>query len=263
MKDINILNCLKVRSHQVDVSEQVISFENFCHYKLPPLYKTFYKTYYLGEDTFLNREYYLYDSKRKLLVSQSVVVLQKRDSLPELEQIFDLDTIKIVLDNYSNDGTYEIGIDSSLSDKKLLPIMKHDNAMLIAVGYGLENQDEIYLYNTDKSDEEGRFVKLADDIFEYLRGVMVCDDPDTSELYSKLYKKWNEDFWRVKENQGKRIKLLYLLPFLDNLCSSKLYTFFFLGLICRPYLKFCARPFYVKYSNFEEHSHFCFDSHLP
>jgi hypothetical protein len=30
--------------------------------------------------------------------------------------------------------------------------------------------------------------------------------------------------------QGKRIKLLYLLPFLDNLCSSKLYTFFFFRL---------------------------------
>jgi hypothetical protein len=51
-------------------------------------------------------------------------------------------------------------------------------------------------------DRDPVYEKLADNIFEFVRG-LVLQPVKESELveikYSQLYKNWGEDFWRVRE----------------------------------------------------------------
>ena len=202
MKTRSMLNWLKARPFEADITDEIKMFEEKTGIRIPPIYKVFCETYELGEDTvFLENNYYL--KKGELhYISLAYDFLPYETSMPGIEQIFELDIIPHIIEIYHEDGTYDEETESGLSDKELLPIIKCSNAILIKVGYGKENVDQIYLYDVNKFEEEGnRFVLIANNIFHFMRGMMMFDDPDgdMDEEYEKLYKNWTEDFWRMRE----------------------------------------------------------------
>ena len=202
MNSNSILSTLKVRDFENDISDSIKNFENELGIELPRLYKCFCETFQLGENYSIGESYY--DAKFEHgidAISRLSDFNPLPNIMPQLDQIFDLDTIRVVLKNYINDGTYDPESESSLIDKSLLPIIKHDNAMLITAGYGVDNHDMIFLHNTDKDEDDGRFIKLANNVFHYLRGLVIYDDPDQKDLYSNLHKKWNEEFWRKLQDK--------------------------------------------------------------
>lgn len=198
MKSVSILETLIVRDWNDDVSMEILKFEKRTSIQLPPIYKVFYRTYQIP--TFSNEMYI--DSNADLgmvEVERMCKFLPKPNFFPPLQDIFELEAVRSALENYKNDGTYDPNTESSLADKKLIPIMKFDNAMLVTVSYSSENLDKIYLYNTDMDEGEGRFLFLGNDVFHFLRCFSVFDDPDEKDLYGRLYRNWNDDFWMLRD----------------------------------------------------------------
>lgn len=66
------------------------------------------------------------------------------------------------------------------------------------LGCGDHNADEIWIYNAD---DDPQFTKLNDNIFEFMKRLVFSTDFSNleKEKYKSLYKKWGENFWRVKE----------------------------------------------------------------
>ena len=61
-----------------------------------------------------------------------------------------------------------------------------------------EHQEEVWLLGKDGAelnDNGDKAIRLAEDIFKFIRGI----EPIYQEEYlGKIYKKWGEDFWRIK-----------------------------------------------------------------
>ncbi|SOE23523.1 hypothetical protein SAMN06298216_3908 [Spirosomataceae bacterium TFI 002] len=207
MKSRSILNILRPRSYSDNVIGEIRNFEELNKITLPPIYSLFYKTFEIEDDIEFCYRYYYEEprsSKGKSLITRNIEFEPKPNYLPSLDYFFKLNSIGTVLDKYTDDGTYDEENESSLRDKKLLPIIKHDNSMLITVSYDKHNIDNIYLYNTDLSEKDGRFQKLADDVFHYLRGTIISDDEDQKELYKSLSKNWNDEHWKRTTEDNNR-----------------------------------------------------------
>ena len=193
MESQNMLSLLNTREYFENKNEELFAFEKGLNIKLPPIYKLFHQTYSLGESAFRKRKYYLHSSGRKLLISRNNDFIPKPGIMPPMDRIFNLKEIEPGNENYK---------EYCLKEKQLLPIMFIDNSMIITVGYGSGNQDQIFLLDTDQEEEE-RFLFLGENVFHYLRGVEVFDDIEEDHFYSKLYCNWKEDFWRVKKDKDK------------------------------------------------------------
>lgn len=66
------------------------------------------------------------------------------------------------------------------------------------LGCGQDNLDEIWCYNIDS---DIQFIKLSDNIFEFVKQLEFSKDFSNidEKEYGSLYKNWNEDFWRIKQ----------------------------------------------------------------
>ena len=60
-----------------------------------------------------------------------------------------------------------------------------------------EKAEEVWLLSNEPLNNDGdTAIKLADDIFKFIRGI----EPIYQEQYlDKIYKNWGEDFWRIKK----------------------------------------------------------------
>jgi hypothetical protein len=65
------------------------------------------------------------------------------------------------------------------------------------LGCGENNSDEIWIFNADSQE---KFIKIDDNIFEFVRRLEFSTDFGNlePEQYKNLFKKWGEDFWRLK-----------------------------------------------------------------
>jgi len=200
MKENSILRDLFTRPFKEDVTEYLVEFQEYTGIIFPPIYKVFQETFLTGSGPGnMGYDYYLkveYNDLR--LISRDCDFRPKSNYLEPIEYFYSLEEMKIVLKKYNYDDTFDPATTPSLTDKKLLPIIKHTNEVLVCVGYSDKNSDKIYIYNTEAEGED-RFVKIANNIFHYLRGTIVFDASYETELYAKLYRKWNEDFWRLKK----------------------------------------------------------------
>lgn len=83
-------------------------------------------------------------------------------------------------------------------EQNFLPIGICSMNQILLLGVGESNLDEIYL---DTFFKEPRFQFIANDIFEFLRGIeLEPKNYGDFKDFSQLYKNWGEDFWRVRED---------------------------------------------------------------
>ena len=186
----NGLELLKIRAlnETIDVSK----FEEDNNLLLPNIYKVFQQTYYLGKDKTFFHEKYLNPSSDRL----NGFMIQKFDSFF---------TSKAIMLNslYSIEETMEImkmifPKEDDVWQQGLLLIGENDLNESFFVGINNENIDKIYWERTDLSP---RFIQIADNIFEFIRGISVVPNEPYLGKYklSQLNKNWGEDFWRVRE----------------------------------------------------------------
>jgi hypothetical protein len=190
MKEVNFLNETKVRGFSEDVSHEIDEFEKLLNISLPPIYKLFYRTFDVNSYFSTYPKYFLNPKFNKIshLPGEMKYEISKVD-MPSFEYFMDL---KISIQAYNNYDEF------NLEKEKLLPIIKLSNEMIINVGFGKKNLDSIVLLDIERDE---LFLQLGDNIFHFLRSVIIAESPVPESLYNKLYLNWNEDFWRVKDNK--------------------------------------------------------------
>ncbi len=88
-----------------------------------------------------------------------------------------------------------------LYDKEFLPIgiIGKPNSSLLLLGVGKENNGEIWI----EVSHSGTYLKLENSIFEFLPKLKFIEDAFVKQKLGnrKIYKNWNEDFWRVCDDE--------------------------------------------------------------
>lgn len=155
---------------------------------LPPIYKIFIETFCLGEKEIFIEKYKLKNSNILFpLMSYNYFFNDENIGFShfiEIEKAFD-----VFLSGGLNDLIYE---------KKYFPIASSDGNGLYVGTTGLE-VDKILWDGAD-----GNLPKIiANNVFEFIRDIKIENVKEEflygNTKYSKLYKNFGEDFWRVRE----------------------------------------------------------------
>lgn len=183
----NGLELLTVRDSddQIDSSE----FEKRSGILLPPVYRTFIKAFKMLGDGTIHNPFRFYFSEESRVRNFGEARHINDEVL--LGAFYDLDkSFELMNDYYPTDDL--------IWKDELFLIGTNDMNHSIMVGVGTRNQDKIFI---DRFDLEPRFIEVADNILSLIRGFNTW--PDEEMLYgpklSQLYKNWDEDFWRVRE----------------------------------------------------------------
>lgn len=149
---------------------------------LPPLYKTFFA--YYEDGTFysfykfenLNNEEYNF-----------ITTIKSKNNTPIFDTLFDVNDIIKYYNNYCEGTNY-------------IPIGSFGNEIML-VGMSKDTQDVIYKHRfNDRIESDPSFLKVANSIFELIFNYEEVESEILS-TYNKvdIYRNWNEDFWRVRE----------------------------------------------------------------
>jgi hypothetical protein len=160
---------------------------------LPPLYKVFIQSFYLGDNA-IDQEFYLNDKNTLAFCSS---FRYKNHLIPSDWLSFEGFTdIRIAIELYLEKEKY--GYDDE-REKGKFTIGYGASGSGIFVGLLEENIDQVFYLGETYS------YKLADDIFEFVRGLESVSNSEDPEImqnvpYDRLYKNWGEDFWRVRKD---------------------------------------------------------------
>ena len=83
---------------------------------------------------------------------------------------------------------------------RMIPIGRTKNGYQIGVKIDLldDQKEEVWLVRDASSTlERENTIKLSDDIFKFIRGLVAAYDHN---YFERIYQKWGEDFWRIKSN---------------------------------------------------------------
>jgi hypothetical protein len=175
---------LKTRS----LSEQldIAALEKKCGILLPKMYRLFAETFYLGKEYMQIDKYY----SNKFKENYNIYSYNHTNDEIGFSEFIDLESAFNV---YSSGG---------LSDQdyrnEYFPIA---DASLGGLFVGTRNDADKIIWDTKRLDN--KYEVVADNIFEFVRGLEVKKiSGGTAHYqfdYSKLYKNWGEDFWRLRE----------------------------------------------------------------
>jgi hypothetical protein len=180
-----------IRTRDIREIIDVSRLENEYQVSFPPLYKLFCQLFDAGE---FKVEEYLHPTLKEKLICSGTYYFPKGLGENNIG-ITSLYSVDMVLKKRLNVEGYT---DEDL-DRGLIRIAD------IGLGGGLflaTRQSEVDNIVLSIWDRDPVYEKLADNIFEFVRG-LVLQPVKESELveikYSQLYKNWGEDFWRVRE----------------------------------------------------------------
>lgn len=201
MKNYNGLNLLEPRS--LNDPFNTVTFEEKLKIKLPPIYKLFLESYYIGSrlasgqlwDEFKRQEMFVEKTNKYYFINKNVNSAYNDD--------FTLNQPHLCIDIFqelSNDS--DLFFEYGVVDCFPIGAGYSVNSPGLFVGIMDYNLDKIYLENSGL--RKGKWTFLANNIFEFIRGFEIVEY--TAEecrkyqfTYDKLYKNWGEDFWRVRE----------------------------------------------------------------
>jgi len=160
---------------------------------LPILYQTFLKTYSTGREA-LNIEYFRFDDDLVQLTSVTYFGADNYEnsishflSIEELE--IELKRYAAGVDEFHTEGFIKIGI--------------FDMNDTILLGVNEDNKDTIWKLNGDWGDGRPMKDKMNDSIFEFVnsfRQVVIKMNLHVRRVdEARLYRKWNEGFWRIRD----------------------------------------------------------------
>lgn len=187
--------------NKAERKEQVELLEIELGFSLPQSLKTFYIMYqvndYLkyGKGDHLQFNYEVFDYERNYRRRMVVELSWYKDVGYDPSMFYDFQDIKTVIRDFFND-------DYELYEKDFIVIGETSWRFPIMVGINTENNGKIFVFNRDNNHLEF----ISDNIFEYLMEIEL----DFSNNYglpegktmADLYRNWNEDFWRVREEEA-------------------------------------------------------------
>jgi hypothetical protein len=161
----------------------------------------FEKIYF--EESFFNQGSFDIELNHK----DSIIISQEYNSIKEClnEYLPDNDSKISIAEIYNNTNLLEIWSDfvnnHNLFDMGFLPIGEIDNpqSSLLLIGTKVENKNEIWMEVSNSMS----LIWLKNDFITLINDITITyDDFIKSQTndFNKLYKKWGEDFWRVKED---------------------------------------------------------------
>jgi hypothetical protein len=168
--------------------------ENIYNIKLPPLYRLFLETFHVETSELMWLEKYLPDDTSSRLLhwggyKYSPNAEVRGLSFNNLEDAFE-----------EREDTADWG-EYPPYEKELLHIayLAEYNNGGIFLGTQMGEEDKIFLYkgDTDRTDLK----VIASNIFEFVRGFeFVIPTENNAKIdLEKIYKNWDEDFWRMKK----------------------------------------------------------------
>lgn len=198
MKRTDYLSNSRVRPLDENVDHEILEFEKKYKINLPPLFVAFYQTYDGNQSNANKSPWYVKADGRKTTISRDVHFEPYPPidrQFPTIEYLYNLETVGSALDNYEDD---------EFKKYKIFPFIQLSVNDLVCIGYGLENQDEVYILNLFYGEDEieKRLMKVARNIFEHMRAYIEFDGEGEQDkrLYNKLYMNYNENFWRIRED---------------------------------------------------------------
>ena len=175
-----------LKARPLNDSVNIESLEKKYGVMLPPTYKLFVQSFYLGEKQ-IHRELF-YSTKYKDYFDCSAYIYTPNEDIGfshfnEIEKCFEI---------WDSGGLSDMDY-----EKKFFPIGGGNYGTYV----GLENEykDKILMRSFSICE-----TILSDNIFEFVRGVEVLELKESymtnmGGTYSQLYKNWGENFWRMKE----------------------------------------------------------------
>ncbi|MCU0338138.1 MAG: hypothetical protein MUF12_09820 [Sediminibacterium sp.] len=203
-KNNNGFKLLNTRSLNDPFNSQ--EFEEMIGFSLPPLYKAFLETFYMGsirpngkyDDGLQKEEFYSETFKNfyslyyvnNVIYSSAPLFYKPEESISVFKEF--IDDAELFFEHGIFDA-FPIGFGNSVGGP------------ILFVGIKEYNLDKIYVARTDS--RKGVWTFLANNIFEFIRGFEIVEYTEEEckkygFTYDKLYRNWGEDFWRVREENS-------------------------------------------------------------
>lgn len=180
---------LKTRSNldKIDIN----GLENQYGIQLLPLYRVFIETFDIGIDKLLDHRF----------------LSPETENLHECSTYIYGDGEVDFMDFNDPEQVFEIWKENFYPEKGYLPIGATGLNEGLFVGTKGENTDVIFSIRNDT--EPRQFTKPCAHIFEFVKGLRVVSLDEKYLFgdikYDNLYKKWDEDFWRVRELEPEKV----------------------------------------------------------
>ena len=154
---------------------------------LPPIYKLFVQSFYLGEKKIFREQYY--NNLYKDYFDCSSYIYTPNEDIGFICFNSIEDSFNIWRSGGLGDMDYELG---------LFPVGGGD----LGISIGLKDELKDKIITSGLVGSKKYETVLCDNIFEFVRGIEVLDINDDflyGIKYSQLFKNWGDDFWRVRE----------------------------------------------------------------
>jgi hypothetical protein len=178
---------------------QIIHFEKMSKIALPKILRIFYLMYQVNDLQKFKKgaptdfKFLVYDDQRNYTNGMTLFISDYKESGYDPSHYYEFDSIKDVIQNFFND-------DFEKYQNDFIVIGETSWHFPLMIGMNSENCDKVYVYDLDKD----KLVFLAENIFEYLMNIKLDFSNNFNlpigKTVNDLYKNWNEDFWRLKED---------------------------------------------------------------
>lgn len=162
--------------------------------ELPPRYLDFIKQFDIKEVNINMPSFLSPTTQQRIILGEFSYFMQEVNTFYGFYDFFSLTkALELFEEEYKENDDPQY--------KNLLPIGHCAGNIIIFLGVGKHNQDEIF-FEGFFSFTNDRVIKVADDIYKFIFSLKFVVSEELfirPYKFSQLYQNWGEDFWRVRE----------------------------------------------------------------
>ena len=183
-----------IKTRQFSDKVKITEIENQLGFTLPPLYRFFIDHFETGSKNSFKCEMYYDNNLKEYYYATGVVFEPLKDNEKWFLSVSNFDDIYKVANDWKSFLCHE----KEWIKFKFLKIADIGQGGGLFVSTRKEDFDVIYQVVWDW---EEPYFKVADNIFELMRGFVeyIPETLQTGVKKTQLYKKYGEDFWRIRE----------------------------------------------------------------
>ena len=170
------------------------AFEQFYNCMVPVFYKLFINNFRVERNC--TRKIRVFHPKSKMYLAIGDLCYDGEYS--KYIGLYDLYSINESINAMQN----VYSIDDEINNKNYAIIGECFDNIFLLLGINDYNRDQIFLENTNLFPSGDRILFLEENIFSFVSHLVLRKKLIIGygiESYSKIYKEWHEDFWRIRE----------------------------------------------------------------
>jgi len=190
---MKIISGLKLFQTRQDDLEGIENFENYFGFTIPPIYKLFQQQFVVERDCLNQVEVYHENAG----INLNIVELSFSGKYCKYIGLYNFLSLQESISSMKN--SYSLEDDIYGMGYAMIGECIDNNSLLL--GLGKENQDKVYLEDTNLFPSGERIVMVSDNIFDFVKDLSLIEKDHIGygiKGYSSLYKNWGETFWRIK-----------------------------------------------------------------